>query len=411
MRCLHVGAVSLLLLSGPVTGQLGAPTGEAFNAQAAVTNALGGTWDGIHGAIHTLSGTYWVSARRSAPTPLLRLLEFSDAGAYLSSVDLPAALSGSATGLLDLAFDIAGNAVYGSCEHAVAGRQLWAFRPLSRLFDVTSNIPIPAAAPGNAARGVAYNRFGNGGQGTFFCVDGTSAITEFTRAGNLVRLLSHPHPDATALAVDDTQQLLWVFGPGGSTSMGEGVVGVAIDLVTGLPNGQKVLGDPSYAGTPRGGTITGAEFTTYKHDHTVDRLVLVTNASSDWVYQLEGRFALGSRCGGAIGFSGDAAYAGNAAWTVTLRNSVAANALLLLTLNQVTTPIGGPLFVSACHIHLGLAPAPLLLGGSAVSAGNAQLALPIPSGVSGSIYLQWIEVPAGASPLRASNGGGVFVRL
>lgn len=409
MHFAPLALVSALAFALPAACQIGAPTGEEFDAQSVVTSALGGTWDGIGGVVRTVSNTYWVAARRSAPTPLQRLIEFSETGAYLSSVDLPAALSGSAFGLLDLAYDPAGAAIYGSCEHAVAGRQLWAFRPLAHAFDPTSNIPIPAVAPGSAARGVTYDRFGNNGQGTFFCVDGASVITEFDRAGNFVRFLPNPHPNATALAVDDSPRLLWVFGPGGSSLAGVGVVGIAVDLVTGLPTGQKVLGDPRYPGLPLGGVVSGAEFASYKHDHTVYRVVLATNAFSDWVYELEGRFAYGSACGGAIGFTGDAAYAGNTAWTVTLGGSAAQTAFLLLALDESTLPIGSPLFATGCYVHLALVPPPLLLGAAVVGAGNAQLGVPIPSGVSGPVYLQWIEAPAGGSPLRSSAGGGVFL--
>lgn len=411
MFTLDLRILLVLALTPCMRGQLGEPTGEEFDAQAVTTAALGGTWDGVQGVVRTLSGSYWVSARRSAPSPSLRLIEFDSDGTYLANVTLPAALSGSVTGLLDLAYDSVGGVIYGGCEYAVAGRQLWAFRLATRTFDATSNVAVPASAPGSAARGLCYDRFGDNAQGTFFCVDGAGAITEFDRSGNLVRSLANPHPNATALALDDTYRILWVFGPGGSSKTGEGVVGIAVDVQTGQPNGQKVLGDSHYAGTPAGGNVTGAEFATYAHDHTVYRLSLATNAASDWIYELEGRFRYGTQCGGTIGFRGDAAYAGNVAWQVTLQGSAAASAFLMLSAGRTSTPIAGPLFAAGCSIHLGLAPAPLALGGVAVVSGAGQLSVPIPAGITGSISFQWIEAPLSGLPLRSSDGGRAFLRL
>ncbi len=404
LRCLF-----LSVLTAPVISQLGARTGDEFDAQSVTTAALTGTWDGCQGVVRSAFNTYWVSARRSAPSPSLQLIEFSEAGAYLSSVPLPAALSASATGLLDLAYDQLAGVIYGGCEHAVSGRQLWAFRLSTRAFDAALNITVPASVPGNAVRGLTFDRFGNNGLGSFYCVDGGSAVTEFDRAGTTLRTLTNPHPNATALALDSTDRRLWVFGPGGTTKAGEGVVGIAVDLFTGLATGQKMLGSPRYPGTPAGGDVTGAEFAVYAHDHTVFRLALLTNATSDWVYEVEGRFGFGSTCGGIIGFTGDAAYGGNSAWTVTLTQSTASSAFLLLAATQETTPIAGPLFATGCYVQLGLATPLLSLGGAAVAGGRAQLAVPIPNGIIGSIYLQWIEAPA-AGVLRSSTGGGVFVR-
>ena len=400
---------SLTLFALPAVGQLGAPTGEEFNAQAVATAALGGTWDGLRGVVRTISNTYWVSARSSAPSVSLRLLEFSDTGVYLGSVALPATLNASGTGLLDLAYDPLANVIYGGCEHTVSGRQLFAFRVGTRVFDAAINVAVPATVPGNAVRGLTYDRFGNGGAGSFLCVDGTTAITEFSRTGSVLRTLTNPHPNATALAIDATDRRLWVFGPGGSTRANEGVVGVAVDLGSGQATGLMMLGSPTYPGAPAGGNVTGAEFATYAHDHTVDRLSLLTNASSDWVYELEGRFAYGGTCGGLIAFRGDAPYAGNATWMVTLQGSAATSAFLLLGFDQATTPIAAPLFASGCYLQTSLAPAPLSLGGAIVTGGNAQLAVPIPAGVRGSIYFQWIEVGS-ALPLRSSNGGGAYLR-
>lgn len=400
--------LSLAALAAPALAQLSAPTGEQFDAQAVTAAALTGTWDGFQGVVRTTGNRYWVSARRSAPSASLHLLEFNDAGAYLSNVTLPASLSASTTGLLDLAYDPISGVIWGGCEHAVSGRQLIAFRISTRTFDTAVNVPVPTAAGGNAARGLTFDRLGNAGQGAFLCVDGNSPIVEFSRTGTLLRTIPNPHPNATALAVDPTDRRLWVLGPGGSTKANEGCVGMAIDLESGQTTSLRMLGSPSFAGTPAGGNVTGAEFASYAHDHVVYRLSLVTNANSDWVYELEGRFAYGATCGGRIGFQGDAPYAGNAAWAVTLQGSPSASAFLMLGVGETTTPITAP-FATGCYLHLTLTPAPLLLGAAAVTSGNAQLAIPLPVTFRGSIWMQWIEASAGL-PLRASDGGAVYVR-
>lgn len=398
-------------LAATLPAQLGRPTGEQFDAQATLTTALGGTWDGVQGVVRTIGNRYWVSVRQSAPTVSLRLAEFDADGAYLQSVTLPAALTTSATGLLDLAYDSVNNVIYGGCEHVVSGRQLFAFHVATATFEAGGNIPVPATAPGSAVRGLTYDRFGNASQGSFFAVDGNSTITEFTRSGAVLRTLANPHQNATALALDDTYRLLWVFGPGGSTKAGEGVVGMAVDATSGLSAGQMVLGDAAYAGTPNGGNVTGAEFTAYAHDHAVYRLALATNANSDWVYELEGRFAYGATCGGSIGFAGDAAYAGNAGWRATLAGSSATTAFLMLAGTKSTTAVGMPLFAAGCNVLLGLATPPLAIGGAPVTGGNATLGVPIPGGVTGTVYFQWVEAPAAGTPLRLSDGGSIFLRF
>lgn len=398
-------------LAATLPAQLGRPTGEQFDAQTTLTTALGGTWDGVQGVVRTAGNHFWVSVRRSAPSVSLRLAEFDDAGTYLQTVTLPAALATSATGLLDLAYDSVNDVIYGGCEHVVSGRQLFAFDVATATFQASGNIPVPATTPGNTARGLTYDRFGNGSQGSFFIVDGNSAITEFSRSGAVLRTLANPHPSATALALDDTYRLLWVFGPGGSTKAGEGVVGMAVDATSGLAAGQMVLGDASFAGTPNGGTVTGAEFTAYAHDHAVYRLALATNANSDWVYELEGRFGYGATCGGTIGFAGDAAYAGNAGWRATLAGSSATTAFLMLAGAKSTTAVGAPLFATGCSVLLGLATPPLAIGSAPVAGGNATLSVPIPGGVTGTVYLQWVEAPAAGTPLRLSDGGSIFLRF
>lgn len=396
-----------LLLATPLAAQLGMPVADYLAIQTKAIAATGANYDTFHGVARDASGRTFASARRATAAGPHKLFRFTSGGNFTAAYDQPAATAASPGGILDLAYDANANVIHGGCEYAAAGRRLFAFDAGTFAFAPAKDVTVPAAVPGAAARGLAYDPFGDGRNGSFFVVDGSSPISEFGRTDNVLRTLANPHPNATALALDPTYRVLWVFGPGGTARPNQGVVGIGIDLFTGLANGQVVLGDPAVPGA----TATGAEFATYFHDHTVDRLVLLAQGASDTVYELEGRLRHGTGCGGTIGVRGDAAFAGNAGWSVTLSGSNAGAAVLLLSAQEAVLPVGAPVFAANCTLLVATQPVLVALGPVTVSGGAAALTLPIPAGLQGApLFLQWAEGPSPlALPLRLSDGGRVWI--
>jgi hypothetical protein len=350
-----------------------------------------------------------VTAQRATPAGRHKLFKFDATGAYRAQYDQPAATDASQSGIHDLAYDRNAQVLYGGCEHAASGRKVFAFDLVALRFDPAKEWIVPAAAPGTAVRALAFDPFGNGLQGSLWSGDLGSPVYEFARDGTLLRQLPNVNPLATGAALDATQRVVWWFGQAGTARPNCGVAGVALDLLTGTPNGQVFLGDLTLPGVPAGGLAAGAEFVTYDHfDHVVTRLVLVAQAQSHHVYELEGRFHSGTPCGGRIGCRGDAAFVGNAGWTITLAGSGARNAALLLSTQGTTLPLPTPLFAPGCYLLASLAAPSLVLPPLAVQNGAAALNVPITLGGGVDLYWQWIELPA-AGALTASDGGAIWL--
>ena len=260
-------------------------------------------------------------------------------------------------------------------------------------------------------RGVAFDPFGASGAGTVYVCDLGPQVYELRRDGSIVRAIPCPHPSPRALALDPGYRLLWAFGAGATGRPQTGVVGIAADLGTGTKNGLVVLGDPTVAGNPAGGTVQGVEFEVSGHDHNVAKFVLLTDAQSDTVYSLVAAFRSGSTCGGTIGFTGDAPYAGNANWTPTLSGSAAGQAWLLLHPAYAVQPVFPPIFQLGCTLYVSWTPGPILVGPVAVQAGQAKVTLPIPSGLAaGDLVLQWLETASPfAFPVQLSDAGRTHI--
>jgi hypothetical protein len=394
----------LLLLSMPMAAQLGQPADLRIDVQARVKLVTGLDYD-FQGVAADANGNLWVTATRGTATAKHKLFRFDAAtGVLLGTFDQPAAADGSATGILDLAYDEANGLLLGGFEHSVSGRKVLAFDAINQRFDPSKDWIVPAAVPGQAVRALGYDKFGNQGQGSLWTADLGSPISEFSKDGTLLRTLPSLNPQCTGAAVDTLGRVIWWYGRSGSTKTGATSVGIALDLFTMQPNGQVFLGDAQLA--------AGCEFHSYFHtDHQVFRLVLLGQSASDTAYELEGRFNRGATCSGTIGFRGDAAWAGNSAFTLTLRGSQEAQAFLLLSAVEATTPLLPPLFGNGCYLLVGLQ-APLLVAGPLpVSGGSVSLKVPIPNGIGGAaVHLQWLETSSPIqAPLKLSDGGDLYV--
>ena len=78
----------------------------------------------------------------------------------------------------------------------------------------------------------------------------------------------------------------------------------------------------SEAGAPPGALAAGCELYRDSHtDNSVPHIVLLQQAQSDHVLEIDGRFNFGDMCGRMIGFGNVAPWSGNPKWTVTLSSS------------------------------------------------------------------------------------------
>ncbi len=401
----------ILALASVLPAQLGQPHGGRFDAQSVARLATGVDHALMQGVARDAGGEYYVATARATAASKHRLLRFSSTGAYVAGYDQPAAVQGSANGLLDLAYDSAANVVYGGCEVAAGGAKLFAFDVATAAFAPAKDLGVPTSLGLTTLRGLAFDPFGASGAGTVYVCDQGPQVYELRRDGSLVRAIPCPHPLPRALALDPGYRLLWAFGSGGTGRANTGVVGIAADLGTGAKNGLVVLGDPTVAGTPAGGNVQGVEFEVSGHDHNVAKFVLLADAQSDTVYSLVAAFRSGSTCGGTVGFRGDAPYAGNPNWTPTLTGSSAGQAWLLLHSTHAVQPVFPPIFNLGCTLYVSLTPGPIFLGPVPVQGGQAQVTLPIPAGLAaGDLVLQWLETASPfAFPVQLSDAGRTHI--
>ena len=417
MPRLAVPASFLPLLLGlgnltPTAGaQLGQPTGLKVDVQAVIKTATSLDHQ-LVGVARDKNGDYWVTGQRASPSAAHKLFKLDASGKLLAAYDQPPATAASPWGMRDLAYD-GDQTLYGGCETAACNRVL-AFDIASASFVSGKDFIVPSTLPGPVVRALAYDPLGAGSTGSLWTADLGSAVVEFDRAGNVLGTLPSVSASAHGAAIDSDYRTIWWFARGGSTKGNVGVVGIQQDLLTGQATGQVFLGDLSVqpgSGEPPGGVAGGCElYIDSSTDHAVPHLVLLAQAQSDTLYEINGRFNFGGTCGGTIGFRNDAPWTGNRAWTVTLSASASPQAFLLVHGSHATIPLTPPLFGLGCVVRVALAPGPVVLGPFPVNGGTAQASIPVVAGAGGVAYFQWLEAPSPlAIPLRLSDGGGAYV--
>lgn len=409
MRFLAIPATVLLVL-GPAEAQLGHSVGFKVDVQTAATSALAATYDGCFGVARDSGGSFWVTARRATAAGAHKLLKFDSAGAFVQAYDQPAGTSASSDGLRDLAYDAVANVLYAGCEASASGGKLFAFNVTLAKWDTTLNWTVPSAITTSVV-GLAFDQYGAAGQGSMYASDPGGAVTEFKKDGTVIRTMPAQVPGCTGIAIDAAYRNLWFAGQGGTGRANTGVVLIQVDALTSQKTGVVLLGDSSIPGTPPGGLSGGLEFVVHSHtDHNEPWLLIMAQATKDTIYELYGRFQVGTTCGGLIGCKNDAAYFGNTQWTVTLRGSNAANAFLMLAATDQITPVTPPLFGLGCALQVPLTPAPITIGPIPVIGGAASVTIPVTGGVGGEVWFQWIEVTNPITlPIILSDGGGIVV--
>jgi len=280
-------ATGTFLLASLASAQLGRPNGLRVDATA----AAGAAFNGMLG-VQVVGNRYFVSGRRdvaSAANPHM-LWEFDSAGLLVANYNQPAATASSAWGIRDMAYD--GQYIWGGLE----GNVMYAFDPATNAY-VTNTITVGAGP--TVIRALAYNPNGNGGQGSFWTGNFTSAIYEFSRTGAILRSLAHPFGNIYGAAYDPGADTIWWFSQGSGANMppatpNGGVVWVemyASGPNIGQPTGQMHLGDITVPGTAPntgGGIAGGADW--HLKNGTTPTLVALAQATSDTFYEQVGRY-------------------------------------------------------------------------------------------------------------------------
>lgn len=407
-------AISIFLVAGVATAQLGKPKGLSVEVTTPIGIDLKDTYKNSIGVIRASNGDYYVGTGKAKATGRHKLVRITDVGVIVAHWDQPAEIAAAPVGLYDMAYDEQANIIYGGTDYSVS-RRLFAFDVKAGRFDATKSIFIPPTVAGSAARGLTFNPDGDMGNGSFFIADGGSVVSEISTSGKLLRTVPNVHPATQALAFDDESQLIWCFGPGATTRKDQGVVGIPFELATGKVSGLRVLGDNAIPGQPAGGTVRGAQiWESSATDHEELWLLVLTDANEDWFYEMHAAFVVEDGCAGEISFDGDACYSGNAAWGVRLENSTASVASLCVATAEFLdgVPLLAP-FKPNCRLYPRIDSGFTIFSPVGVVGGEARQGVAIPrdrSLIGISLFFQWFEVEqSGMTPLGMSEEGEAYI--
>jgi hypothetical protein len=331
------------------------------------------------------------------------LFEFDCSGRVIRGYQQPQATSTSAWGIRDLATD--GIRLYGGLE----GNTIHAFDLATSQFDPAAQIIVQGGPP--TIRALAFDPFGDNGRGSFWTADFFNPVFEVARTGTILRTFPNTFGQGGAAAgiygaaFDPVRGTVWWWSQTGGIATTAQVLGIEMDTITGRATGQRFVGDLSIAGNRQGGVAGGAEFV---QRNGVPTLLVLTQATSDTVYAVEGRFNHGVTCGPRIGFSGGEPAAGNGAFRIDLTQSAGSMGFLMASVSGVPSLLQPPILNPRCFANVDLASA-FVVGQWPVIGGSASFPLPIPASASGvELHLQWIALGA-TLPVFASDGGGLWI--
>lgn len=191
-----------------------------------------------HLGVAVLRGEYFVTARGAFALPPHRVHVFDAAGSLLRSFDQPPATAASLWGLRDLATD--GVNLFGGDENGIHGMS-----PNGAVVSqvVAANgvraLPNLAGTPAHLAigtfRALAFDRRGNGGEGSFWAANDGSDLIELALSGTVLRRFRNTTGwSIFGLALDDCAGTLWANGSGSGDALLE------ISRATGAPTGRTI---------------------------------------------------------------------------------------------------------------------------------------------------------------------------
>ena len=211
-------------------GGLGSPV-----AQFELDSATGNNG---HLGLERLGTEFFVSSRGPGAIPPHRTYVFDGSGSLLRSFDQPAATSSSFWGLRDLTHD--GVNLFGGDEVDIYGfdaqgstvTQIVAANGPTTFGPFTNS---PAHVLVGTFRGLAFDRDGNGGAGSFWVASYGSPIVEMSLSGAVLRQFANSSNwTIYGLALDPVANSLWIYAQPGAGDV------VEISRVTGVPTGRVI---------------------------------------------------------------------------------------------------------------------------------------------------------------------------
>ncbi len=353
-----------------------------LDVEGIVAKATGSkAFNAMLGVARDTSGHYWVTSRRNVSNPanphmLWELWWDSAKKAWqVKGYPQPAGVSKSTWGLRDLAFD-GKRFLYGGAENLVTGNTVYAFDVIQKKWDSSQNWKVPIVTGLTTTRALAYDPTGDQGKGSLWTCNYSSSHVEFNRAGKALRVLKNMSPFTYGAAYDPVRKTIWWWGQGDNSLGKIFAIGAEMDTVSGLATGNRVLGDQQIA-DPKypGGLAGGAEF--YMNG-TTPTLVLLSQATTDTVVEVYGRFSYGKASVGTLGMNGFPPLVG---WTKTpnfgfqVTGAKGSVAILMLGLSKVALPLGSG-FVPGSSLYV--APA-FVVTTVPIVGGKASIPLPLPN--------------------------------
>jgi hypothetical protein len=243
----NLAAAALMVLGAALAAQDPQPPGAGFGAVYRRFACDAQTGAATHlGVAVGANGRFYVSAARTAAASQHLVYEFDGDGVLRGWFPQPAAQQASGFGMRDLDGD--GLSLLGGSE---VGISVFGLNGLPSNALLTANglrpivQPITGQLPALLAvcRAVAFDRFGNGGNGSLLVADFASPIYEVDLAGNLLATFPYGGWSAYGLAIDAVTRNVWVHaGPGGRIE--------ELDRATMVPTGRSVA--PIDGGAPGG---------------------------------------------------------------------------------------------------------------------------------------------------------------
>lgn len=303
--------------------------------------------------------TYWISSRATIPGAQHQVFRLNQAGSVVGTTPLPSTLAQAPLGAQDLTVErlpLGQQIVYALVDQRPSGGNV----TLLAIDSAGTPLPVqnvvltafPPVAP--QSFGLAFDRSGNLGQGTFWVSDPSGNAYEFDRAGNLIETHAIP-PGVVGLGYDETFGYFYGFSstprptPAFGVSQINGFEWSAYDR---LPTGVEFCGDlriPNPGG-PAGGIASGLEV--YRRANGELRLVTVARlpgSNRSMLYEMAGPFRYGWSQLGQCGMRGGPAFEGSPTFEITLRGLP--NALIAVLYagfsndTYLGLPLPGPLSV------------------------------------------------------------------
>jgi len=405
---------------------LGQTDGFAIDLSAATGNAQCLAAAVTHGGAPGFARSYWVSALAPVTGAVHQIFRLNQAGAVIGTTLLPDTLGTAPQGASDLTVETVTGAGGTSTSFVYALLDLRNGGPgiVLRAIDASgslqptrnvllSNLP-PNFPPPPHRFGLAFQRSGQQGQGTFWITDQFGNGYEFSRTGALLRQVQNLPPNVVGAGYDDVfGNFYWLSSQPRLTPQGPvGVVGHEWSGHTMQPTGTTFYGNLQLPnpGGPRGGVASGLEV--YRRaDGSLRATCVVQAANRSMLYELKGPFRFGASLLGTIGMRG-LPFEGSNNFQVTLRGLPNAAFASLYVGFAARTPalslqaFGLPETSALIQFDLN---STLLLPNSS---GEFAFTLPLPaSGFAGvPMFFQWLVFdPSAPGGISMSPGGKTLI--